>query len=73
MLRGQQDVPWLRRQGSKNSRKFLYFVERAQECNMSASFCLASVTFWIQAVCAHLLRTLAWALLCDGCSDPLNH
>lgn len=46
VLRGQQDVPWLRRQGSKNSRKLLYFVEWAQECGMSASFCLASVTLW---------------------------
>jgi len=35
-LRGQQDVPWLRRRGSKNSRKLLYFVEWAQECKMSA-------------------------------------
>lgn len=38
VLRGQQDVPWLRRRGSKNSRKLLYFVEWAQECKMSAVF-----------------------------------
>lgn len=37
-VRGQQDVPWLRRRGSKNSRKLLYFVEWAQECKMSAFF-----------------------------------
>ncbi|KAM3597045.1 uncharacterized protein V6R79_025303 [Siganus canaliculatus] len=36
--RGQQDAPWLRRRGSKNSRKLLYFVEWAQECKMSAAF-----------------------------------
>lgn len=29
LSRGQQDVPWLRRRGSKNSRKLLYFVEWA--------------------------------------------
>lgn len=33
--RGQQDVPWLRCRGSKNSRKLLYFVEWVQECKMS--------------------------------------
>lgn len=38
VLRGQQDVPWLRRRGSKNSRKLLYSVEWAQECKMSAFF-----------------------------------
>lgn len=37
-LQGQQDVPWLRRRGSKNSRKLLYFVEWAQECKMSVVF-----------------------------------
>lgn len=37
LSRGQQDVHWLRRRGSKNSRKLLYFVEWAQECKMSAS------------------------------------
>lgn len=38
VLQGQQDVPWLRRRGSKNSRKLLYFVEWAEECKMSATF-----------------------------------
>lgn len=37
LSRGQQDVPWLRRRESKNSRKLLYFVEWAQECKMSDS------------------------------------
>lgn len=36
VLRGQQEAPWLRRRGSKNSRKLLHFVEWAQECETSA-------------------------------------
>lgn len=38
VLQGQQDVPWLRRRGSKNSRKLLYFVEWPEECKMSDAF-----------------------------------
>ncbi|TNN41993.1 hypothetical protein EYF80_047827 [Liparis tanakae] len=37
--RGQQEVPWLRRGGSKNSRKLLYFEECAEECKKSAAVC----------------------------------
>lgn len=46
VLQGQQDVPWLRRRGSKNSRKLLYFVEWAQECKMSAISFFFHFLFW---------------------------
>lgn len=73
LSRGQQDVPWLRRRGSKNSRKLLYFVEWAQECKMSALgfffLGLARITCWRRRA-LKLTVCMCVCLRCrSGCSQ----
>lgn len=60
VLRGQQDVPWLRRRGSKNSRKLLYFVEWFLECKMSDFFSLFCFLFLCSSESYHTLEATSF-------------
>lgn len=88
VLWGQQDVPWLRRRGSKNSRKLLYFVEWAQECKMSDLFfcCWSesyhmsgatgfedSVTLFGACMALHRLQSPTSALSLDRPETGIKH
>ena len=73
VLQGQQDVPWLRRRGSKNSRKLLYSVEWAQECKMSA---VRFIIFFFRSESYHMLEATGFednVTLCDTCVTSCWH